>query len=717
DVQALRQAFEQVQGELRQARADADAASRAAQEAAQRAQQVLGQQGAAAAAAAQAPDPGPERMAADMKMIAKPEMFDGAKPPWRDWSVVFEAFAGATNPNMAAAMARAKRVAELVLMTNLEPGDMQLSRTLGYWLIQTCRSQALDVVLSAGTLEGFEAWRQLHLRFEPQAASRYAGQLMALLAWDFSGEMMMRLEAFEREINLYESASEETLSDAIKVGIVLRQLPESPLRQRIIMNAERLKEWPKFRGEVLNVRRAQAAAAAAQNGVAPMDLSAFNKQGGKGRCRICNGKGHDERNCWHCKGGAGAGKGKLDSKGKSRGDSKSKSSSMGGKAKDGKTGKGPKCFNCQEHGHMSKDCPKKKNNLRMMEPQPEKALRGPWLAPFTIDEKGVAQKAFDLLIEGGLVGDELVRELSRLGADTARASRKMVLGVDSCAATTVVPSELAPDYPTYENDMSAKGEGYMTANGGWVADEGTKELIGSVRNSDGSAQVRGIKARVAKVSKALASVSEMVDAGHRVVFDAGGSYAQNKSTGVIAPFQRRNNVYEMEVELMPYSKAKDVIGRAEAWSKPGANGKKQKEICMVRSHAEDAIPVVAFDYGCFGSGEDAAPILFMRDSLHRYTGAEVLTCKGAARARSADMPVKFAVNGGCKKVVFRCDNGPSIIALRVEAVKKLKKDHGVECLLETSAVGESQSNGLAEGAVRDMKGLTRTLKHAVEEMH
>eukprot|EP00959_Pyramimonas_sp_CCMP1952_P009802 204557-Pyramimonas_sp.AAC.1 len=118
------------------------------------------------------------------------------------------------------------------------------------------------------------------------------------------------------------------------------------------MNAERLKEWPKFREEILNVRRAQAAAAAAQNGVAPMDLSAFNNQGGKGRCRICNGKGHDERNCWHRKGGAGTGKGKSDSKGKSRGDSKSKGSSKGGKAKDGK---GPKCFNCLEHGHMSKD--------------------------------------------------------------------------------------------------------------------------------------------------------------------------------------------------------------------------------------------------------------------------------------------------------------------------------------------------------------------------
>eukprot|EP00959_Pyramimonas_sp_CCMP1952_P242784 5074752-Pyramimonas_sp.AAC.1 len=65
-----------------------------------------------------------------------------------------------------------------------------------------------------------------------------------------------------------------------------------------------------------------------------------------------------------------------------------------------------------------------------MEPEPEKALRGLWLAPFTIDEEGVAREAFDLLIEGGLVGDKLAHELSRVGADAARASRKMVLGVD-----------------------------------------------------------------------------------------------------------------------------------------------------------------------------------------------------------------------------------------------------------------------------------------------
>ena len=49
-------------------------------------------------------------------------------------------------------------------------------------------------------------------------------------------------------------------------------------------------------------------------------------------------------------------------------------------------------------------------------------------------------------------------------------------------------------------------------------------------------------------------------------------------------------------------------------------------------------------------------------------------------------------------------------------MKRLKRDHGVECAVETSAVGESQSNGLAVGAVKDAEGLARAFKHAVEEM-
>ena len=136
------------------------------------------------------------------------------------------------------------------------------------------------------------------------------------------------------------------------------------------------------------------------------------------------------------------------------------------------------------------------------------------------------------------------------------------MGVDSCAAATVVPREVAPDYPAYENRMSVNGEGYRTANGGWVVDEGTKELIGALPSADGKRQVRGLRTRVAAVSRALASVSEMVDAGHTVVFSKEMSYAKNLGTGVVTPLTRRNDVYEMELEVAPYHGAQSILEKA-----------------------------------------------------------------------------------------------------------------------------------------------------------
>ena len=76
--------------------------------------------------------PPAERMAAEMKMIGKPEMFDGAKPPWRDWSAVFEAFAGASHPPLAAAMAAASRSADSVLVADIDQQGAEISRQLGY---------------------------------------------------------------------------------------------------------------------------------------------------------------------------------------------------------------------------------------------------------------------------------------------------------------------------------------------------------------------------------------------------------------------------------------------------------------------------------------------------------------------------------------------------------------------------------------------------------
>ena len=66
--------------------------------------------------------------------------------------------------------------------------------------------------------------------------------------------------------------------------------------------------------------------------------------------------------------------------------------------------------------------------------------------------------------------------------------------------------------------------------------------------------------RAMKVSKALMSVYEMVQAGHCVVFDSkpdgsDNSYALHKETGAVTPFTLRNRVWEISCNVDPHNDA------------------------------------------------------------------------------------------------------------------------------------------------------------------
>ena len=54
-------------------------------------------------------------------------------------------------------------------------------------------------------------------------------------------------------------------------------------------------------------------------------------------------------------------------------------------------------------------------------------------------------------------------------------------------------------------------------------------------------------AQVAEVTKPLGSVRACVKAGNRVVFDNGGSYTQNKTTGVKTVIEDRNGAYVFDL--------------------------------------------------------------------------------------------------------------------------------------------------------------------------
>ena len=143
------------------------------------------------------------------------------------------------------------------------------SAKLYYALIMTCRGQALNRVTNAGDSEGLEAWRQLVKHHEPNTKTRVAGMLLSVMSHDFSGDMSERFETFDRDIRKYEHISGEEISENVKVGIIMRQLPAGSLKEHLLLQADRFKTAQEIHDAVIAI---QLARKSSQNTPQPMSI-------------------------------------------------------------------------------------------------------------------------------------------------------------------------------------------------------------------------------------------------------------------------------------------------------------------------------------------------------------------------------------------------------------------------------------------------------------
>ena len=80
-------------------------------------------------------------------------------------------------------------------------------------------------------------------------------------------------------------------------------------------------------------------------------------------------------------------------------------------------------------------------------------------------------------------------------------SRRLRIGVDSCAAVSVMPEDVCLDYPLNEK---GKGRKYMAANNTSIIDRGSRNLAGIVK---GRTKVSNFNLRVRKVRLEIKSTS------------------------------------------------------------------------------------------------------------------------------------------------------------------------------------------------------------------
>ena len=99
------------------------------------------------------------------------------------------------------------------LNANLESEESALSTQMYYILVMTTAGAAFDKCQNAGVNEGFEAWRQSVMEWEPKLRTRYVGLLMNVLVYRFRDGIPAKLAAFERTVHDYENQSTKTADD------------------------------------------------------------------------------------------------------------------------------------------------------------------------------------------------------------------------------------------------------------------------------------------------------------------------------------------------------------------------------------------------------------------------------------------------------------------------------------------------------------------------
>ena len=137
------------------------------------------------------------------------------------------------------------------------------------------------------------------------------------------------------------------------------------------------------------------------------------------------------------------------------------------------------------------------------------------------------------------------------------------MAIDSGSAVTIIPSTKARDYPSSPTEMQRTGKCYVAANGSRIENEGEKFLMCQAQGQHSRSGFRKMKVKVGDATHGLMSVADLVDSGHRVVFDSEefGSYAEHKKSVYRMYFMRKYKTYKLDFEVRPFDEISAFSGQ------------------------------------------------------------------------------------------------------------------------------------------------------------
>ena len=135
--------------------------------------------------------------------------------------------------------------------------------------------------------------------------------------------------------------------------------------------------------------------------------------------------------------------------------------------------------------------------------------------------------------------------------------RRISIAVDSGACDNVISPDDVPEQTIVESEGSRKGECFFSATGEPIPNLGDIRLPMIMREGTS----RGMLMRAAPVSKPLASVKKICQAGHTVVFDESGSYVVNKASGEVNWLREDDGNYMLDAWVPPMDSSAESFPR------------------------------------------------------------------------------------------------------------------------------------------------------------
>eukprot|EP00971_Amphidinium_carterae_P204805 4064705-Amphidinium_carterae.1 len=186
---------------------------------------------------AQASTPtGSSKPLVDTRLLSKPQSFSGEQAAWPAWSFVFAAYCEAVSADLGRLMKQAAAAASPVAYSGR---DAELSNQLYLMLVLSTTNRALDKVRGAPSGNGLETWRLFHAEWEPRAAQRFTAMLAAIMKTCFHEPLQSSVEAWERDIRVYEDQSGESVPDSIRMAVLVDNMKVGRVKEHLVLNVSR----------------------------------------------------------------------------------------------------------------------------------------------------------------------------------------------------------------------------------------------------------------------------------------------------------------------------------------------------------------------------------------------------------------------------------------------------------------------------------------------